>query len=329
MKRRVFAAALAATTSMILAGLAVAPAHAAPPGGPALDVPAPRLSAALSCGPFVHPERDTVLLVHGTGLNAEQSWRWNYEQTLPGAGFDVCAVTMPSHAMGDIQVSSEYVVAAVRTIANRTHRKVSIIGHSQGGLEPRWAIRWWPDVRARVSRYIGLGSPNHGLTFADLCAASGNCWPAVWQFAHGSKFLAALNSGGETPGPTAYTAMYSLTDELVQPAAPAATGALSPAANSSTIAVQDICPGRPVNHISLMDDAVVWAVVMQALHSAHPASARLISRAVCAQSTMPGLTPVDAAAGNASTYVAAIQGFNAEPGIHAEPPLKPYAANTR
>lgn len=234
-------------------------------------------------------------------------------------------MTLPNHAMDDIQVSSEYVVAAVRTMAARTHRRVSIIGHSQGGLEPRWALRWWPDVRAHVSRYIGLASPNHGIDAADLCVSSGNCWPAVWQFAHGSKFLAALNSGSETPGTTAYTAVYTLTDELVQPALPAPTAALARAANSSTIAIQDICPGRPVNHIALMDDAVAYAIVLDALHSTRPAQAAHISRLTCAQVTMPGLTPLDAVVGNATTYAAAGAGFAAEPGVHSEPPLAPYA----
>jgi len=284
-----------------------------------------RLQAALRCPAFRHPRRDPVLLVHGTGLDAEQSWGWNYERVLPSFGFDTCTVTLPDHAMNDIQISSEYVVWAVRTISARSHRKVSVIGHSQGGLEPRWALRWWPDTRTEVGHYIGLASPNHGIDAADACTGSGNCWPAVWQFAHGAQFLRALNRGGESPGRTLYTAIYSATDELVQPAFGPPTAALAPAPNASSIEIQAICPGRPVNHISLMDDGVVFEIVRRALLSAHPVRAGQIPVTACATTTMPGLTPADAATGNATTYAAAVQGFGSQPGVHREPPLATYA----
>jgi triacylglycerol lipase len=320
-------------TFLSVIGLAVAPsgpaAHATakPPPGPPLDVPANELASALSCpASFSHRGHDPVLLVHGTGLNAEQSWAWNYERVLPTVGFDVCTVTLPAHALGDIQVASEYVVYAVRTMSAAAHRRVSVIGHSQGGLEPRWALRWWPDVPGLVSHYVGLASPNHGIDAADVCVASRNCWPAVWQFAHGSRFLAALNRGSESPGATLYTAVYSLTDELVQPVLPAPTAALAPAPNASSVAVQDVCPGRPVNHISLLDDAVVFSIVMRALTSSHPARAADIGRSVCTQTTMPGVTVAQAVVGNATTYADAVQGFSAEPGVKSEPPLSPYAS---
>ena len=119
--------------------------------------------------------------------------------------------------------------------------------------------------------------------------------------------------------------MYTLTDELVQPVAPTPTAALAKAPNSASVAVQDVCPGRSVNHISLLDDAVTYAIVLDALHSTHPANGAHISRLACARVTMPGLTAIDAVTGNATTYAAAGQGFAAEPGVHAEPPLAPYA----
>ena len=37
-------------------------------------------------------------------------------------------------------------------------RKVAIIGHSQGALEARWAVRWWPDLRRVVSEAVA--APN-------------------------------------------------------------------------------------------------------------------------------------------------------------------------
>jgi triacylglycerol lipase len=110
---------------------------------PRLDVPAGALRAALQCpAHVVHPDRNPVLLVHGTGLNADESWDWNYERALPPSGYDWCAVTLPDRALGDIQVSAEYVVYAIERIHALTHRRLTVITHSQGGMEGRWAMRW-------------------------------------------------------------------------------------------------------------------------------------------------------------------------------------------
>ena len=74
---------------------------------PPITVPRGALRAALQCPRrFVHRTHEPVLLVHGTGLNADESWAWNYELALPPSGFDWCAVTLPNRALGDIQVSS-------------------------------------------------------------------------------------------------------------------------------------------------------------------------------------------------------------------------------
>lgn len=50
------------------------------------------------------------------------------------------------------------------------HSKVSIVGHSQGALEGRWAIKFWPDIRNSVDDMIGLGAPYHGTAGANLVA---------------------------------------------------------------------------------------------------------------------------------------------------------------
>src|SRR2546423_2595701 len=94
-----------------------APAMGATRSGPPLHARAAGLDGALACPvPFHHPEHPAVLLVHGTATTPEASWSWNYQQSLPAAGWDVCTVRLPDRAMGDIQAASEYVVSAVRTM---------------------------------------------------------------------------------------------------------------------------------------------------------------------------------------------------------------------
>jgi triacylglycerol lipase len=296
--------------------VAAVPARAA---DPPLRTATSQLAAALSCpSGLASAPHEAVLLVHGTGLNAEESWAWNYSKTLPPLGRPPCAVTLPEKALGDIQVATEYVVYAIRRVAALSGRRVDVITHSQGGMEGRWALRWWRSARDRVDDLVLLASPNHGITAADLCAASGNCWPAVWQMRTGSNFLTALNAGDETPGAVSYTNVYSLTDELVEPSTTV------PLTGASNVAVQSLCPGRVVHHGGLLDDAVAGALVLDALGHPGGADPARISPATCAEAFMPGVTAEDAISGNATLYSHAAQAFSEHPGVTSEPAPAAY-----
>jgi len=319
-RRAVALSAVAAAVSLL--GPTASAAGRLPTRDPSYDVPGRVLAAALSCPTgFAHPGRQPVLLVHGTGLTPAESWAWNYEKLLPAAGFDVCTVALPNRAMTDIQRSAEYVAFAVQTISARAGRRVAVITHSQGGMEARWAVRWWPSVRRDVDDLILLASPNHGIVGADGCADSGNCWPAVWQMATPSHFLHALNSVDETPGDVSITNIYSLTDELVEPSS---TVPLQ-GNHVTNVAVQTLCP-RPVHHAGMLTDPAVWALALDALTHPGPANPGRIPSSVCAQPYAPGLTAADVVGGNAILYAdAATQGFAPAPGVSAEPPLAAYA----
>jgi len=148
------------TTILGLAGalcaLACVPAGAAtfaPPDtpGPDLSVPQAKLAAALSCSAGVdRAARAPVLLVQGTGATAHDNWSWTYEPALDKLSIPWCQIDLPDHATGDVQVNGEYVVFAIRTMFQRAGRKIAIIGHSQGGMVPRWPCAsgptpapWW------------------------------------------------------------------------------------------------------------------------------------------------------------------------------------------
>jgi triacylglycerol esterase/lipase EstA (alpha/beta hydrolase family) len=307
--------------ALVAAAIPIAPAVAS--ADPRLDVGPGALRASLQCpSHFAHPHRNPVLLVHGTGLNADESWDWNYELALPPSGFDWCAVTLPDRALGDIQVSSEYVVYAIERIHALTHRQLTVITHSQGGMEGRWAVRWFSRAREDTADLIDLASPNHGIYAADACAGSGNCWPAVWQMASASHFLKALNSVSETPAPTAYTQIYSQTDELVEPST---TPPLTGGANSSNVAIQSTCPGRVVHHAGLLSDPVVWELALDAMTHVGPANPGRIDHGACLQAMMPYATAPGVLEGNAFLYGSAAIAFFDHSGVTAEPALKPYA----
>ncbi len=297
----------------------IAPSARAQDTGPALEVSEAALKAALHCPTaFEDAEHVPVLLVHGTFTDDDYNWAWNYLPALRAAGFDVCTVELPDHSLGDMQVQAEYVVYAVRHIAAVSGERVSMIGSSQGTLHPRWAVKWWPDVRAATEDIVFLAGPHHGTAVTALGTSFGSCFASCWQMSQGSNYIAALNAGDETPGDISYTSLYTLTDELVQPQLPESTSALEGATN---IATQDVCPARPVDHVTISTgDAVGYALALDALTHDGPADAGRFDITTCAQPFIPGTNPAD---------LFSVQGSTAFDGeyVTEEPPLKAYATN--
>jgi triacylglycerol esterase/lipase EstA (alpha/beta hydrolase family) len=228
--------------------------------------------------------------------------------------------------MGDVQVAGEYVVYALRTMARASGRKVEVLGYSQGGMLPRWALRFWPDTRRLVDDVVGLDPSNHGTLDAQaLCHAQ--CPPAYWQQATGSHFDAALNSGAETFAGIDYTVVYSHADEIVVPNLDA-TGSSSlhtGRGRISNIAVQDICPADTSDHLAMGTyDPVGYALVFDAFTHRGPAVAARIPATVCMTTFAPDVAPASFPADYAA-FVAAIATAAAEsPEASAEPPLRRY-----
>lgn len=142
--------------------------------------------------------------------------------------------------------------------------------------------------------------------------------PALWQIREGSRFLSALNSVDETPGDVSYTSIWSRTDELVQTFALGEdTSVLDGASN---VAIQDLCPGRPVSHFTLEADAVGFALVMDALTHTGPTNPARFDEATCLQSTMPGVSLTEGRGDPIAGYAT----FATAERAREEPPLAPY-----
>lgn len=257
--------------------------------GPALSVPQSKLKQSLHCTPFRHPDKDVVLLVHGTFTNGAEQFILFYTPLLVDRGFDVCAVTYPDRGLGDQQVSAEYVVHALRRIHEMTGRQVDMIGHSQGATMPRWAIKFWPAARAVVDDFVLIAGPNHGTSIAASASFAARLFnlpllrdlpvgllpAAVYQFDPGSKFVTVLNAGDETPGDIDYTTLYTVYDELVQPVNPVPTAALDWGKSNphvSNILLQDVCPGHFSDHLTIgTTDPVAFQLALDAISNPGPA----------------------------------------------------------
>jgi hypothetical protein len=311
-----------------LAGVPASAAAFAPPStpGPPLSVPGDKLAASLSCSPGVdNAARAPVLLVQGTGATAKDNWSWTYEPALDKVHIPWCQVDLPDHATGDVQINGEYVVYAIRTMYARAGRRIAIIGHSQGGMVPRWAMRFWPDTRAMVDDMIGFAPSNHGTTQASASCGDGSCSAADWQQWDISNFNKALNSSAETWSGISYTDVYTRTDEIVQPNSDD-TGSSSlhtGGGRITNVAIQDVCPNDTNEHLSIGTvDPVAYALAIDALNHDGPADRSRIDPTVCAQQFHPGVNPAtfpqdsSAAIADFETYQAAE--------VPAEPPLACY-----
>jgi triacylglycerol esterase/lipase EstA (alpha/beta hydrolase family) len=321
---RMYQRSLARVAVLFCAVVAVAgsmvPVAAAYPGPPLQESEAV-LADSLTCPESFDGPEGPVLLVHATTMTAERNWSSNYGRVLPGLGYDVCTVELVDEATADIQLSAERVVYAIRTMAERSGRKVQVIGHSQGPLEALWAIKWWPDIAKKVDDLIGIAAPYHGWRETDVfCEPS--CVPALWQMKMESNFVGALTSGDETPGRVSYTSVYTQTDELVQPFETAELD------GGSNIAVQEVCPGRVVEHIEMVFDAAVYALVLDALAHPGPADPSRFDGSTCLQRTMPGTTQEDMVAAEQDFWSHAPVKLS-EGHVDSEPPVADYAGGAR
>jgi triacylglycerol esterase/lipase EstA (alpha/beta hydrolase family) len=305
---------------------ALLPATAAAKPRP-LGVPAKQLHAAFACdAPLKGAAKTPVLLVPGTGEDPD-FFDWNYEPALAQLGIPFCTVTLPEHGTGDIQVAAEYVVSAIRRMHARTGHPIAVLGHSQGGMVPRWALRFWPDTRRMVDDLVGLAASNHGTTSARTVCGSG-CSAATWQQRDDSRFIAALNAGAETWKGISYTSVFTRFDEIVTPNQDAQTGSTALRTGAGRIAnaaVQNVCPNDTADHLQLgSSDAVGYALAIDALTHDGPADAARIPATTCLQPAQPGVNPATGASDAAASYAKVAQQFGSGKVLSAEPPLKCY-----
>jgi pimeloyl-ACP methyl ester carboxylesterase len=271
--------------------------------GPPLNVPLSKLQASLSCEPGVNNAHvEPVLLNPGTGSTPSENFGWNWEPALDQLGIPWCAYTPPNSTLGDIPTSGEYLVYAIRTMYAMAHRPIAIVGHSQGGMSMRWALRFWPDTRPMVADVIGAAPSNHGTMAVSSGSCSPGCPPGIWQQVYGSQFVQALNSYAETFAGISYTDIYTRHDEVVTPNSSASqcSSCLHTGQGQITnVATQDVCQLDFSEHIMVGTiNPTAYALAVDALTHPGPADPTRISKSVCLQLLMPGvLSPASATAG--------------------------------
>ena len=295
--------------------------------GPALTVPADVLAQALVCTVNAFAgDAPVVLFVPGTALTPKENFGWNWLRAFERTRRPYCTVTLPDHAMGDTQVSAEYVAHAIRYAYRSSGRKVQVVGYSQGGTEPRFALRFWPDLRSMVDDYVGIAATNHGAaSVLGLCAPS--CAPAVWQQNLDSNYVRAMNSYQETFPGISYTQIYTRTDNFVQPNLDDAgtTSLRGGGGRIANLATQDVCPANVAEHLAIGTyDPVAYALADDALRHGGPADLTRIDRSVCTELFQPGIDPATFPGAYADVLNTVATRLTFAPKVPDEPPLKPY-----
>ncbi|RAG84503.1 lipase [Streptacidiphilus pinicola] len=238
-----------------------------------------------SCQPSAaHPE--PVVLVHGTLESGNDNWGgaaplladngycvYTFDYGGPGA-------SSPIQGVGAIEDGAAVLSSFVDQVRAATGAtKVDLVGHSQGGMMPRYYIKNLGGAD-KVAKLVALSPTNQGTTLDGITEfgrqlgllepanafLSGPCAACVEQEI-GSPFLTALNAGGETVPGIDYTVVGTKDDEVVTPY----TNAFLPAApNVTNITVQDQCGLDQSDHLEIAYDPVALTDMLNALDPAHP-----------------------------------------------------------
>ena len=236
-----------------------------------------------SCKPTAaHPR--PVILVHGTFEDMANNWQ-ALSPLLTNHGYCVFALNYGSYngsgsvgiyATGPIEKSAQQLSQFVnRVLAATGASKADLVGHSQGGMMPRYYIKHLGGA-SKVHALVGLAPSNHGTTLNGIFTLAGyfpgsnvlltDC-PACQEQEAGSPFITSLNSGGETNPAVHYTVIESKNDEVVTPYTSAF---LAPASNVKNILLQDQCSLDQGEHLSMPYDHIADADVLTALDPAQP-----------------------------------------------------------
>jgi triacylglycerol esterase/lipase EstA (alpha/beta hydrolase family) len=252
------------------AGISAELAHpgSAPPG-----------SNNFSCHPSAaHPY--PVVLVHGTFGDMTDSWQ-ALSPLLANNGYCVFALNYGG-SPGNLFQGYEAIEGSAAQLATFVGQvlaatgapKVDIVGHSQGGMMPRYFIKNLNGA-SEVHSLIGLAPSNHGTNLFGLTGLLGAfpggssfvtslCAACSEQIA-GSPFLTALNSGGDTAPGVSYTVIETAFDEVVTPY----TSAFLSGPNVTNITLQHQCLLDDADHLAVIYDPVALHDVLNALDPAH------------------------------------------------------------
>ncbi|MFK0178936.1 esterase/lipase family protein [Streptomyces xanthochromogenes] len=234
-----------------------------------------------SCKPSAaHPR--PVVLVHGTFGNGTDNWL-ALAPYLVDRGYCVFSLDygqLPGvplfDGLGPIDKSAAQLATFVdKVLAATGTPKADLVGHSQGGMMPRWYLKFLGGA-SKVNALVGIAPDNHGTTLdgltqllpyfpgaQDLLTLA---TPGLADQIAGSPFVTKLNQDGDTVPGVHYTVIATKYDEVVTPYR---TQFLD-GPDVHNVLIQDKCALDLSEHVVIgLTDRVTYHEVTNALDPAH------------------------------------------------------------
>jgi triacylglycerol lipase len=214
------------------------------------------------------PDADPVIVVAGTGAGEPAVPALDLTllvDRLEADGYTPFVFYLPGQGLGDIGATSAAFAPFVdQVLATTGASRVDVIGHSQGGLVARYYIKFL-DGAAKVDSFVGLATPHHGTRLANLASFHGlvDCvgYAFCQQVVTGSSWLAALNGDDDTFGAVRYTNLATTLDLIVVPY----TNSFQRSPGAVNVTIQQRCPLRIVEHLTLALDGTTYSGIQDAL----------------------------------------------------------------
>ena len=234
-----------------------------------------------TCKPSAaHPR--PVVLVHGTFGNSVDNWL-GLAPYLKNRGYCVFSLDygqLPGvplfHGLGPVEKSAEQLAAHVdKVLAATGATETDLVGHSQGGMMPRYYLRFLGGA-AKVNALVGIAPSNHGTTLSGLTRLLpyfpgaedllNEHTPALADQVVGSDVLTKLNAGGDTVPGVRYTVLATKYDEVVTPY----RSQFLDGPGVRNVVLQDLCPLDLSEHLAIgLLDRIAFHEVTNALDPAH------------------------------------------------------------
>jgi triacylglycerol lipase len=225
-----------------------------------------------SCQPTAQRPKP-VILVHGT-FGDRRHLLEQLSKALLGKGFCVFSLDYGNRGIEEISRSAQQLKAFTQRVRRATGAaKVSMVGHSQGGMMPRYYIKFLGGAK-HVDDLVGIAPSNHGTAYTGggesnlLSDLIGQPCQACVQQGAGSAFLRRLNAGDETPGKVSYTQITTRYDEVV---VPHTSGYLEGSLRTTNVTIQNLCRRDFAEHLFIPLSRTTVAITLDALTRRGPA----------------------------------------------------------
>ncbi|MFI1361244.1 esterase/lipase family protein [Streptomyces sp. NPDC020898] len=171
------------------------------------------LSLSLSATPAQAATHNPIVFVHGLSSSSSSWDDWVADFKADGYTASELDAWSYSWSQSNVTTAQQLATEVKRVLAATGASKVDLVVHSMGALSARYYLKNLGGT-AYVDDFVSAAGVNHGTSVASWCSW---LYTSCSEMYTGSSFLAALNSGDETPGSVSYASYWSNCDDALTP----------------------------------------------------------------------------------------------------------------